>query len=225
MIGIDPRTIQRWRKRLGGGDLRAGPKKAPRNKLSAKEKARLLEIATSPEMRDLSAKQIVIRLADRGIYHASESTIYRLLKKHEQSAHRSAARARSRRRPVEKVATGPNQIWSWDITWLPRADGHGHFFLYAIMDVWSRKLVGYSVESRECSLYAADLIRRTHSREQVSGPLVLHSDNGSPMKAVKLSQELTLLGITTSFSRPRVSNDNPFSESLFRSLCSCSLWP
>lgn len=169
-------------------------------------------------MRDLSPKQIVVRLADRGIYYASESSLYRLLRKHGQTTHRSASRARSRRRPTEKVATGPNQIWSWDITWLPRADGRGHFFLYAVMDVWSRKLVGVSIESRECSNYAVDLIRRTHAREQVNGSLLLHSDNGAPMKSAKLSRELARLGISPSFSRPRVSNDNPFSESLFRSL-------
>lgn len=169
-------------------------------------------------MRDLSPKQIVPRLADKDIYLASESSMYRLLKEKKQLKYRSAARGKTRAIPAQKTADGPNQIWSWDITWLPRSHCTGFFFLYAIMDVWSRKIVGHHVHPTETSVHACELVRCAHAAERVEGPLVLHSDNGAPMKGATMSETLLTLGITSSFSRPRVSNDNPFSEALFRSL-------
>ena len=171
-----------------------------------------------PEFRDLSPKQIVPILADRGRYLASESTLYRLLRKREQQKHREPTRApQKRHRPDELEATGPNQVWTWDITYL-RSPIRGEFYyLYMVVDVWSRKIVGWTVEEEEAATHAQAMIIAACFREGVQrDQLVLHSDNGGPMKAATLLATLQVLGVATSFSRPSVSNDNPYSESLFR---------
>jgi putative transposase len=114
-------------------------------------------------------------------------------------------------------ASGPNQLWSWDITWLPAPAKGVHFYLYLILDVFSRKMVGWEIHDEESAVHAATLIRRTHLREDIRDkPLILHSDNGSPMKGASMLETLYQLGIATSFSRPRVSNDNAYSESILK---------
>jgi transposase InsO family protein len=220
MLGLDPRTLQRWRTQGIGEDGRAGPKEAPGNKLSPAERRRLLEVVNSPEFRDLSPNQIVPILAERGTYVASESTIYRVLREEGQMAHREPSRAPAKRhRPEVKVATGPNQVWSWDITYLRSPIRGAFFYLYVVVDVWSRKLVGWSVHETESAEHASNMIEATCAREGVQrGQLTLHSDNGGPMKGATLLAMLQVLGVVTSFSRPRVSDDNPFSEALFRTV-------
>ena len=201
-----------------GNDGRAGPMTTPKNKLSDAEQQRILEVVNEPEFRDLPATQIVPILAERGIYLASESTIYRLLREKGQAAHRAASRPpQARSRPREFVATAPNQVWSWDITYLPSPVRGAFYYLYMVMDVFSRKIVGWAVHHAESSLHAADLIRAACQAEGIdSSPLVLHSDNGGPMKGATMLATLQELGVIKSFSRPSVSNDNPFSEALFR---------
>lgn len=217
-LGIDIRTLQRWRAQNIGEDRRAGPKSAPKNKLTAKERARLLEIVNRPENRDLSPKQIVPKLADEGIYIASESTLYRILREEKQLKHRGPSRPPQKRyRPKPQLATGPNQVWSWDITYLKSPIRGAFYYLYLVVDVWSRKIVGFAVHESECAERASSLIEAACRREGVRrDQVVLHSDNGGPMKAATMLATLQGLGVTTSFSRPRVSNDNPFSEALFR---------
>lgn len=218
VIGLDPRTLQRWRANDIGDDGRAGPKHPPRSKLSAKEHARVLEVANAPEHRDLSPKQIVPMLADEGIYIASESTFYRILREEKQLVHREPSRpATKRHRPDEYIATGRNQVWSWDITYLRGPVRGSFFYFYALVDVWSRKLVGWTVEAEESAEHAQAMIAAACAREGVRrDQLVIHSDNGAPMKAATLLAFLQSLGIVPSFSRPSVSNDNPYSEALFR---------
>ena len=218
LLGLDPRTLQRWKSHDIGEDRRAGPKETPTNKLSAAERAWLVQVANSPEYRDLSPKQIVPRLADEGIYLASESTFYRTLRAEGQMVHREPSRPPTAGgRPDPHVATGPNQVWSWDITYLRTPIRGIFFYLYVVVDVWSRKLVGWTVEEQESSEHASSLIEQACAREGIGrDQLVLHSDNGGPMKGATLLATLQLLGVLTSFSRPRVSNDNPFSEALFR---------
>lgn len=217
VIGLDVRTVQRWRNGLE--DRRHGPKRRPANQLSEWERCRVIEIANSPQFRDLSPKQIVPRLADQGTYVASESTFYRILRQAQQLEHRERSRAATRKRPNEHVATGPHQVFSWDITYL-RAPVKGEFFyLYLVEDVWSRKIVGWQVHEQESMWLAARLIERTCERLGIDPRgLVLHSDNGGPMKGSTMLATLDRLGIVASFSRPRVSDDNPYSESLFRTL-------
>jgi putative transposase len=218
VLGLDPRTVQRWRRQGIGDDRRAGPRGKPKNSLSDQERAKIVEIANSPEHRDLSPKQIVPGLADQGIYVASEATFYRTLREENLLQRRGREAAPTKRhRPTEYTATGQNQVWSWDITFL-RAAVRGTFYrLYLVLDVWSRKIVGHEVHETESSELAAALIDDAHRTERVeAGSLVLHSDNGSPMKGATLLAKLQDLEVVASFSRPSVSNDNPFSESAFR---------
>jgi transposase InsO family protein len=218
VVGVDPRTLQRWKSRGIGADLRAGPKQAPKNKLSPQERAQILEVVNSPEHRDLSPKQIVPKLADEGVYIGSESTMYRMLREEGQMKHRECSRPPSdRSRPGEHVATAPKQVWSWDITYLRSPILGVFFYLYVVLDVWSRKIVGWSVHEEESAEHASAMIQAACVREGIRrDQLVLHSDNGGPMKGATLLATLQVLGVAASFSRPRVSDDNPFSEALFR---------
>jgi len=220
LLGLDERTVQRWRTASGGEDRRSGPVTTPKNKLTAPERAQILDTVNSPEFRDLSPKQIVPTLADRDEYLASESTMYRILRQEQQLVHRESYRSPTRRhKPDEYVATGPNQVWSWDISYLKSPVRGVFWYLYMVEDVWSRKIVGFEVHTEESSEHASTLVAAACLREGVSrGSLVIHMDNGSPMKGATLRATLERLGVAPSYSRPSVSNDNPFSESLFRTL-------
>jgi putative transposase len=225
VIGVSSRTVARWRRPDGGEDQRRGPKSAPSNKLSAKEREQVLKVADSAEYRDLSPKQIVPKLADAGTYVASESTFYRVLREEEQLAHREKSRPASRK-PDEHLATGPCQVWSWDITYLRSALRGCFFYLYLVVDIWSRKIVGWSVEESESTDLAAALFRRTCAELGLDPQgLVLHSDNGGPMKGSTMLATLQQLGVVPSFSRPHVSDDNPYSEALFHTLKYCPDYP
>ena len=219
ILGVSARTIQRWAGTGGGEDQRRGPHTAPANKLSDAERDKVIEIANSPEYRDLSPKQIVPRLADKGVYVASESTVYRLLREQHQMTHRQRSRPATSRRPEEHVATGPNQVWAWDISYLPGPVRGTFFYLYLILDVWSRKIVGAKVYTEENAARASQFFVQTCWRLGVDPDgLVLHSDNGGPMKGSTMLATLQWLGVSPSFSRPRVSNDNAFAEASFRTL-------
>jgi len=190
---------------------------APANKLTEAERRRVLEVVNSPEHRDRSPKQIVPSLADQGVYIASESTMYRILRETGQLVHRAASKPPARRRPDELVATAPNQVWSWDITYLKSPILGSFFYLYLAVDIFSRKIVAAEVHKTEDSGRAAEMITGACVAEGIDpGQLALHSDNGSPMKGATLLATLQQLGVMPSFSRPRVSDDNPFSEALFR---------
>jgi len=220
VVGLSKRTIERWRGQEIGDDRRAGAKHEPANKLSLKEREAIIAVLTSTEYRDLSPRQVVPKLADQGIYLGSESTFYRLLHERNMQVHRSAVRESTRRyRPKELVATGPNQVWSWDITYVATPTKGLFHYTYMVVDVFSRKIVGYAVHDCECGDLAANLIEQACRDEGVSkNQVVLHSDNGAPMKSATLLATLQQLGVVTSFSRPRVSNDNPISEALFRTV-------
>ncbi len=218
VLEIDPRTPQRWKHDGIGDDRRAGPLTPPANALADAERAKIMEIANTPEFRDKSPKQIVPILADRDQYIASEATFYRVLRDANQLHHRASSKAPSKRhRPEAYTATGPNQVWSWDITYLRSTLRGSFFYLYMVLDIWSRKIVGFEVHEEESSDFAAWLLEASCGAEGIlAGSLVLHSDNGSPMKGATMLAKLQELGVATSFSRPSVSNDNPFSESAFR---------
>jgi transposase InsO family protein len=179
----------------------------------------VVAVANSPRYRDLPPSQIVPHLADAGVYVASESSFYRILREEKMLAHRGRSRAAVHSRPREQWAEGPNQVWSWDITYL-RSPVRGQFYyLYLVMDVWSRKIVGWAVHERESADYAGALIREAAFREGVDErQLVLHSDNGGPMRGATMLATLQWLGIVPSLSRPRVPDDNPYSEALFRTV-------
>lgn len=218
-LDIDARTFQRWREQGGGDDRRRGPTTTPHNKLSEAERQAILECATSPEHRDLSPRQIVPLLADAGEYIASEATFYRVLKAHELLAHRAPTRPPTHHRPRELVATAPNQVWCWDITYLRGPVAGTFFYLYLLEDLFSRAIIGWLVEAEESASHGAQLVERTATHLGVNpAGIHLHSDNGGPMKGATMLATLQRLGVVPSFSRPRVSDDNPYSESLFRTL-------
>jgi transposase InsO family protein len=162
----------------------------------------------------------VPRLADQGIYIASESTFNRVLKAAHQLTHREAERPpHKRRKPRALYATQPDELFSWDITYLPTLTKGIYFYLYLFIDIYSRKIVGWQIYETESSELAAEVMRDICKRENIApNQVVLHSDNGSPMKGAMMLATLQALGVAPSFSRPAVSNDNPYSESLFKTL-------
>jgi len=218
-LELSVRTVQRWRLLGGGQDLRRGPNTTPGNRLSNEERQEFLRIANAPENRDLSPKKVVPKLADQGVYLGSESTLYRILRERGLLTHRSESKPRSIVRPEELVATGPCQVWSWDITYLPAKTRGTFYYLYLFVDVWSRRIMKAVVHDKECAEFAATLIAEACKEHRGDlDQLVLHSDNGGPMKGATMLATMQDLGVVPSFSRPSVSNDNPFSESLFRTL-------
>lgn len=224
IIGISLRTLNRWHdKTIDGRTTRV---QRPANKLTWEVEQEIFNLVNSQEFKDLPPSQIVPILADRGIYLASESTIYRLLRREKQLSHRQATRPPRHQAPKTFVATGPNQVWTWDITYLKTNVLGRHYYLYLICDIYSRKIVGWEIYEHEKADFSADLVRKSYLKESINGgPLVLHSDNGAPMKGATMLATLQRLGVIPSFSRPSVSNDNPFSEALFRTLKYRPLYP
>ena len=218
-LQISLRTYQRWSSEEGvKGDGRPQAQRpAPANKLSEQERRQILAICNQEEYSSLAPSQIVPMLADNGIYIASEASFYRVLKEADQLHHRGRAQApRTVSKPKGYAASAPNQVWSWDITYLATTIVGMFFRLYLVMDIYSRKIVGWEIHENETAEHAALLIRKASLAEGVhEAGLVLHSDNGSPMKGATMLATLQRLGVVPSFSRPSVSNDNPYSESLF----------
>lgn len=216
-LGISARTIQRWRHQPE--DRRPTATRPPSaNALSRAERARLLQVACSRAFRDMAPAQIVACLADKGVYIGSESSMYRVLRAERLLRHRSNARPPVHSKPVEKVATGPNQVWSWDITYLRGPGRREFYYLYVVVDVWSRKIVAAVVHSVEQGQLGARLMYEAFLAEGAPEGLILHSDRGAPMTSSALLGLLEHLQIRPTLSRPRVSDDNPFSEALFRTL-------
>lgn len=229
IIGLSPRTVQRYRR---NGTIKPDGRKAaaacrvPANKLSEKMREKLLQIANQAQYAHLPPSQIVPMLADEGCYLASESTFYRVLREKNLLAHRGRAKAPRNNRPDPIKASAPNQLWSWDITYMKTTVRGLYFYLYLIMDVYSRKIVGWEVYTTESAEHAKTVFQKAHLRESIGcNSLILHSDNGSPMKGATMLGTLQKLGVIPSFSRPSVSNDNPYSEALFKTLKYCPSFP
>lgn len=216
VVGISLRTLERWRDEDGGEDKRHGPRTVPANKLTEHEEKQLLRALTSPRHRDLSPRQVIPALAEQGTYIASESTAYRVLHKHDLQKHRETTRVATSKKPSELVAAAPNQVYCWDITYLKAFPLGSFYYLYMITDIFSRRIVAarvYTAESDEHSAALFAEVQRTESL--VFGQTTLHADNGGPMKGATLKATLERLGIIASYSRPSVSDDNPYIESLF----------
>jgi len=226
VLEIDVRTLQRWKDVLRNKedlvDRRkvAAARRVPGNKLSDEERQEILATCNKPEFQSLPPSQIVPRLADNGEYIASESSFYRVLRDVDEAHRRGRAQApRTVVKPEGFQATGPNQVWSWDITFLASSIRGAFYRLYLTLDIFSRKIVGWEVHENESADHASVLIRKACLTEGIrEDGLVLHSDNGGPMKGATMLATLQKLGVVPSFSRPSVSDDNPYSESLFRTL-------
>lgn len=225
VAGISVRTLQRWQAHEGlqKGDGRPQAlRPTPGHALTPEERQRLLEVANEPRFADMPPARIVPMLADEGVYLASESTFSRVLRAAGQNRHRGRAKApHAKRSPQTHVATAPRQVWCWDLTFLPAQVVGQWFYLYLILDLYSRKVVGWEVHAEDDGDHAARLVHRTALAEGIATierdkRPVLHGDNGSTIKATSVLAMLYWLGVKPSYSRPRVSDDNAYVESLFR---------
>jgi putative transposase len=221
--GINLRTLERWKADDGliTGDGRpSAMRPTPAHALTPAERAEVLRVANEPRFADVPPARIVPMLADEGVYIASESTFARVLREHGQAAHRGRAKAPTTTRPpTTHIATAPRQVWCWDMTYLPSQVAGRWFYLYLILDLYSRKIVGWEVHETDAADHAAHLVRRTALAEGIAALAakpVLHGDNGATLKATTVLAMLHWLGVKPSYSRPRVSDDNAYAEALFR---------
>lgn len=216
-LGISQRTIQRW-KLCGIDDKRKGAQKHISRKLTEKECEQIYSVACSEDFKDMNAHELYNSLLDKGIYLASESSFYRILRDHNAVIHRSETKeGSSRKKPDELKATAKNQVWMWDITWI-KTDVQGlYYYAYVIEDLFDRSIVGWAIYENESDVHAKELFELVTQKENAQ-PLFVHSDNGNAMKGITLVAFYYRLGIVPSFSRPRVSDDNPYIESFFKTL-------
>lgn len=222
-LKLSSRCLQRWSKKLQV-DGRKGSVRNVAHKLSPEERQLVLDTANSPRFKDMYPNEIVALLASEHNYIASESTFYRILREERMLSHRRKSKAPTRREKPRLKATGSNQIYSWDITYIKSAISGMYHYLYLVMDIWSRRIVAWEVHPTESSANAAIMLHNLSRKTYVRG-IQLHSDNGSPMKGLSMLAMMQQLGVVASFSRPRVSTDNPYSESLFRTMKYVSNYP
>ena len=216
-LEISFRSYLRWKAGKLDDGRKGAVKKVPR-KLSEAEREAFYKEANTARFRDMTPEQIVSILCEEGTYYGSDRTLYRIFADKKALASRTESRKPGpSKKPPELVATGPNQVWSWDITWL-RTDVKGLFYYaYVVIDVFSRAIVGWSIEDCESPEHAKKLFERIITRLGVK-PKFVHADNGGPMRGVSLVAFLTELHVGLTHSRPRVSDDNPYIESFFRTV-------
>jgi putative transposase len=199
--------------------LPARPRPTPMRALGGGERQAVLELLRGPRFVDLAPAEIYASLLDQGVYLCSIRTMYRILAGH----HEVRERRRQLRHPVyrkpELLAESPNQVWSWDITKLMGPVKWSYFYLYVILDIFSRRVVGWHIADAETAALFKPLFDDAVVKHDIApGQLTLHADRGGPMKAKATALLLADLGVTKSHSRPYTSNDNPFSESHFKTL-------
>lgn len=192
---------------------------APPLALCPQERQAVLETVHAERFWDLSPYQIFATLLDEGIYHCSIRTIYRVLAAHDEVKERRRQTRRLHYEKPELLAIAPNQVWSWDITKLKGPAKWTYFYLYVIMDIFSRYVVGWMVAHREQAALAKRLIEESCQKQNIKpGQLSIHADRGSSMRSKTVFNLLGDLGVTQTHSRPHVSNDNPYSEAQFKTL-------
>lgn len=224
-FGLSPRTY-RWRKQKAqervpprSRGLLHGPRRPHPAKLSSRERQRVLDVLCDDEFTDMVPAQVFWALLDRGVYLCSERQMYRILVEQKLSQERRRGHRRHLHEPPRVHATGPNQCWSWDITYLPLIGSTKFVYLYTILDIFSRKIVGWTVDVKEAEATGSRLIRATCRRNNITpAQLVIHSDRGAPMTAAAMVDTLEKLGVSQSLSRPRTSNDNARSEANFKTM-------
>ena len=192
---------------------------SPPRRLAAQERTAVLEVLHQPEFVDLAPAQVHARLLDRERYLCSERTMYRILEENHEVRERRDQLRHPHYAAPELLATAPNQVWSWDITKLLGPAKWTYFYLYVILDIFSRYVVGWMIAHRESAALARKLIEQSYVRHGIkSGQLTLHADHGSSMTSKPVALLLLDLGVTKTHSRPYVSNDNPFSEAQFKTM-------
>ena len=220
VLKISVRTFERWR---SDGELTLDKRKGairlkPGFALTELEEKEILDICHSEEFATLPPAQIVPILADRGRYIASETTFYRILRKYKENIRRGRTKHPTKRNAPQLVADAPNDVWATDITWLPGPVLGMFYYLYAIIDIYSRKIVGFEVYEVESSENLRSVMFKAIPKLKGIKPKIFHSDNGSPMKGQTLMEFLYSLNISKTYSRPRVKNDNAHIESFFKTL-------
>jgi putative transposase len=216
-LGVSRASVHRARWKRSCTTARRRPK--PKRALSTEQRLRVLDLLREPRFVDLAPAEIYAGLLDQGTYHCSIRTMYRILEEHAETRERR----RQLRHPVyqkpELLAESPNRVWSWDITKLMGPAKWTYFYLYVIIDIFSRRVVGWYVADTESANLFKLLFEDVLAKHLVSpGQLTLHADRGPSMKAKATALMLADLGVTKSHSRPYTSNDNPFSESHFKTL-------
>lgn len=195
-------------------------------RLGVEEEARALAYLTDPLYVDSTPIEVYYALLTLGVYLCSPRTLARILERNAMSKERRRGHRKYRHRKPQLVATGPGQIWSWDITTLPSLNGDKVYKLYVVMDIFSRYVVGWMLADTETGELAKEFMLAVLARVQViPGELVIHSDRGSPMTSQVFKDAMGNAGVDLSYSRPRVSDDNPFSEALFKTAKYCSMYP
>ncbi len=215
-LGVARATFYRRQRHAPG---RQQPTKTPARALTEDERTQILDVLAGERFVDRAPAEIVATLLDEGRYLCSERTMYRLLAAERPVRERRNQLTHPRDAKPELVASAPNQVWSWDITRLLGPKPWTGFYLYVLLDIFSRYVVGWMVAARETAPLATRLIEQTCVKQGVQPQvLTLHSDRGAPMTSQCTAQLLANLGVTRSLSRPRVSDDNPFSEAQFKTL-------
>lgn len=223
-VSIHPRTYNRW-KAGNSIDRRKGAAKSVPRRYSDEERNQIAAVCCNDEYKDLTPYEIYVILLDKGTYLSSISTMYRVLRERGLVNFRGNTRSRTNTsRPPERVATGPNQVWAWDITYIKTSIAGMYHYLYTVIDVWSKKIVGWHISEVESYIVSEKLFKNLMLKYNLTN-VYLHSDNGNPMKAGTMLATLYKLGIVPSFSRPRVSNDNAFIESFFKTLKYMKAYP
>ena len=227
-LGIDFKSYQRWSlspdredQRTKAARAKAPPRAPSRRALSAEERAAIVDRYCQADVVDLSLTQAYYTILDKGEYYGSLRTVYRVMSAAQLNAPRDLTKARrASRRPTTHQATGPGQVWTWDITYFRNACATGAFFYgYALVDIFTRQLVHYSVYEADNEVNAKEFLEKAFRIKGIKPrQLVLHSDNGAAMKSAGTLGVLAAYSVEPSRSRPRVSNDNPYSESFFRTL-------
>lgn len=224
VLGVPRSTAYRWRQPPMQGPVRPRPK--PPRALTDGERVAVLEVLNSERFADKAPTTVHSTLLDEGKYLCHPRTMYRILAaEHEVRDRRDHLRHPKYAKP-ELIATAPNQVWTWDVTWLRGPDKCRYYPLYVILDLFSRFTPGWMLAHEESGELAAKLIRETCERQGIDpGTLTVHADRGPVPKGKTVKQLLVDLDITASFSRPRVSNDNPYSEAQFRTMKYCPEFP
>jgi transposase InsO family protein len=218
-LGVSRATVQRRRAVLAAPTVPPRPRARPARALTIPQQQAVLGVLRAPAFVDQAPAEIYATLLDQDIYHCSIRTMYRILAQNSEVSERRAQLRHPVYQKPELLAEGPNQVWSWDITKLMGPAKWTYFYLYVILDIFSRRVVGWCVADAETATLFKPLFDDAIAKHQVpQGQLTLHADRGGPMKAKATALLLADLGVTRSHSRPYTSNDNPFSESQFKTL-------
>ena len=202
------------------------PKQPPHNALDKAQRQAILDLLHSKRFVDSTPYEVFYTLLDEGLHIASVRTMYRVLLEHGESRDRRDQRNHRDAIKPELIATAPNEVWSWDITKLLSYDRFVYFYLYVILDIYSRYVVGWMIAGRECQYLAKQLIQKSTLKQGIQpGQLTLHSDSGPSMTSQTVSKMLEKIGVLKTHNRPYTSNDNPFSESQFKTLKYCPEFP